>query len=68
MAVLNFNKKYFANIEWAASKSVDDFVAHERHTDNMTEAELREVHGLCVQAVTPPVEAPAPSKQKEKEK
>lgn len=70
---LNYNGKYFPNAEWAASKSLSEFIEHEKHV-GLTEAELKEAHELCVAAVTPaesPATAPEstrpPRKQKETE-
>ena len=57
MSTLNYNKKYFPNIEWAASKSLADFIEHEKHT-GLTDAELKEAHELCVAAIAPVSEAP----------
>jgi len=59
MSILNYNKKYFPNIEWAASKSVEEFVEHEKGT-GLPEAELREAYELCKAAL--PVE-PKPAKK-----
>lgn len=61
MAILNYNKKYFPNIEWAASLPVDKFIEHEKHT-GLTEAELTEAHELCKAAI--PVEPKAAKKDK----
>ena len=54
MSTLNYNKKYFPNIEWAASKSLVEFIEHEKHT-GLTDDELKEAHELCVAAVAPVV-------------
>lgn len=61
MATLNYNNKYGANIEWAASKSEADFIEHEKHT-GLTEAELKEVHALCVKAAAPAEKPAKPGK------
>ena len=42
---------YF-NATWAASKSVEEFIAHEKH-QALTEGQLREAHALCVEEVKP---------------
>jgi uncharacterized protein YnzC (UPF0291/DUF896 family) len=62
MATLNYNKKYFPNIEWAASKKLNEFIEHEKHT-GLSDAELSEAHALCVAAV----EQAKPKKAKEPE-
>jgi hypothetical protein len=64
MSVINYNNKYFPNAEWAASKSVDEFVEHEKHV-GLTDAELREAHELCVASIAPAAEAKAVKKAKE---
>lgn len=67
MAVLNFNKKYFPNIEWAASKPLGEFIAHEAHT-GLSVDELTEAHGLCVAAAKPaPVAEATAGKKANKE-
>lgn len=38
------------NEKWAASKTQKEFVEHEKHT-GLTEAQLKEVHSLCVKKV-----------------
>lgn len=40
------------NSKWAASQKVDDFVNHEKH-HGLTEAQLKEVHALCVKEQQP---------------
>jgi hypothetical protein len=61
MSVLNYNNKYFPNIELAAAKSEAAFVEHEKHT-GLTEAELKEAHALCVAAVEPKDKPAKPGK------
>lgn len=44
------------NAEWAATKTVQEFVAHEKH-HGLTDAQLKEAHSLCKAAVAPAKEA-----------
>jgi hypothetical protein len=41
------------NAQWVASKTQAEFIAHESH-HGLTEAQLKEVHKLCKEAVKAP--------------
>lgn len=46
------------NADWAAGKTEAEFVEHEKH-HGLTEAQLKEAHALCLNAVNPPPAEPA---------
>lgn len=46
------------NADWAASKTEKEFVEHEKH-HTLSEAQLKEAHKLCKEAVKPTELKPA---------
>ena len=46
------------NADWAAAKAEKEFVEHEKH-HGLTDAQLKEAHKLCKEAVKP-ADKPAP--------
>lgn len=47
-----FDQAINVNTAWAASITVEDFIAHESH-HGISEERLREIHKVCVQREKP---------------
>jgi hypothetical protein len=61
--IVKYNGAGF-NADWAASVSEQDFISHEKGS-GFTDAQLKEVHGLCKKAVGVPAK---PRKEPDAEK
>jgi hypothetical protein len=60
MAFLKFEGVAF-NKEWAASKTLEQFIAHEKH-HGLSDEKMKEIHDLCKLKEAPKTAKPAAAK------